>query len=103
MDQELADAQRRARHEPRRTGRQQAEIERVKAVDVLERVNPFDHGRLVDLPGQRQLHQDAMDRRIGVQAVDCGQELVLSGRRSAAAGPFPFIPAALQAVSLLRT
>ena len=51
----------------------------MKAVDVLERVNPFDHGRLVDLPGQGQLHQDAMDRRIGVQAVDCGQELILGG------------------------
>ena len=87
VDQQLADAQRRARHEPRRPGRQQAEVERVKAVDVLERRNPLDDGRLVDLLRQRQLHQDAMNRRIGVQPVDRGQELGLASSRPAAAGP----------------
>ena len=80
VNQQFADTQRRARDEPRSSCSQEPKIKRVEAIDVLERVNPLDHGRLVDRLRQRELHEDAMNSRIGIQAVDCGQELFLSRR-----------------------
>ena len=100
VEQQFTDPQRRARHEPRRTDREEADVERVKAVDVLQGIDPLDDGRLVDLLGQRQLHQDAVDRRIVVQSVDRGEQFGLGSRREAAER-VPFIPAALQAASLV--
>jgi hypothetical protein len=46
---------------------------------VLGRINGLqDHGA-VDLFGQRQLHQDAIDAVIGIQARDHGQQFRLRG------------------------
>ena len=44
-----------------------AGIDRVEAVDVLGRIDRGDDLLRVDVRGQRQLHQDAVHRRIGVQ------------------------------------
>ena len=49
---------------------QAAGIDEVKSVHILVRVDRLDHGALVDLAGQWQLHQNAVDRRIGIQVGD---------------------------------
>ena len=57
-----------------------ADVVRVEAVDILAWVDALHHLGLADVLGQRQLHEDAVDRRVGVQAVDVRQELRLGGR-----------------------
>ena len=52
-----------------------AGVERVKAIDVLHRVDCGDDVAAVDLRWQRQLHQDRMHGVIGVEPRDQGEEL----------------------------
>ena len=47
---------------------QPADIDRVEAVHVLGRVDRLDHRAGADMRRQRQLHQDAVHRIVGVQA-----------------------------------
>ena len=56
-------------------------IDRMQAVDVLFRPDRLDHRRLVEMRRQRQLHQDAMDRRIGVERLHDRQQVRLAGFR----------------------
>ena len=56
-------AQRRARHQRILADRELAGIVDVKAVDILGRIDRADHRFLVDLAGQRQLDEDAVDAR----------------------------------------
>ena len=60
---------------------QSAGIHRVKTVHVLGRIDGFDHPLRADMPGQRQLHQDTVDRRIVVQSFDQGEQFALGDRR----------------------
>ena len=71
---------RRARHEQARrrraAGREQpADVERVEAVDVLRRIDRLEHARGVDLLRQRQLDQDAVHRRVGVERCDLREQV----------------------------
>ena len=61
-------AARRARRQRLAAGRQPAGVDDVEAVDILVRVDGVEHGGLGDAVRQRQLHQDAMDGGIVVQA-----------------------------------
>ena len=82
---------------------QPADIDRVEAVHVLGRVDRLDHRAGADLLGQRQLHQDAVHRRVGIEPRDHRQQfglgVVSAGRRMVWAA----MPAAPAARSLLRT
>ena len=76
-------AERRAGHQrlARCRSCQAADVDHVKAVDVLVRVDrrPAPPGA-VDLPGQGQLNQDAVDRRVGCSAeLDQVEKLALAG------------------------
>ena len=50
----------------------------MKAVDVLGRVDAIHDGVGVEAHGQRQLHQYAVDGRIGVQLADQGEQIGLA-------------------------
>ena len=75
---------RRARHQRVEAGRKPAGVHRMEAVDVLGRVDRLDHPRRVDLRRQRQLDQDPVDLRVGVELADQLEQLrladVVSGR-----------------------
>ena len=58
---------------------QAADVFAVEAIHVLDRVNRVDHRRLVDVRRQWQLHEDAVDRRIGIQLRKQVQHLRLAG------------------------
>ena len=53
----------------------------VNAVDVLRRIHGLDRFRLVDVAGQRQLHEEAVHSVVGVQVCEESQELGLGGVR----------------------
>ena len=72
-------AQRRARHHGVLASGEPAGVDDVEAVDVLGRVDGVDDGVFVDLFGQGQLHQDAVDAGIGVELLDLGQDLGVAG------------------------
>ena len=55
---------------------QPADIDRMKAVDVLGDVDRLDHARGIDLRRQRQLHQDAVHGGIAVERIDPCQQLL---------------------------
>jgi hypothetical protein len=57
-----------------------ADVVGVETVDVLVRTDALDHRLGIDVRRQRQLHQDAVDAVVGVEAVDQRQQFVL-GRR----------------------
>src|SRR5215210_2934044 len=82
--QQREHAERRPRHVPGRPGEQEPRVDRVEAVDVLHRVDRLDHALLGDLVGERQLHEDPVDRGVGVQLADQRQQLLLArlGRQS---------------------
>ena len=65
---------------------QQAGVGRGQAVDVLGRVDQRDQRVLVQVPGQRELEQDAVHARVGVQRADQLREVVLRARRRRARG-----------------
>jgi len=58
----------------RHAGHQGACAGDVKAVHVLGRADGFDDLLRVDVPRQRQLHQDAVDGRIVVEGFDARQQ-----------------------------
>ncbi len=66
-----------ARPQHRQALRQAAEVVGVEAVDVLVRADALDHQGAVDVLGQRQLHQDAVDALVGIEPVDLGQQRLL--------------------------
>ena len=74
----------------------------MEAVHVLVRIDRLDHRLRDDVSGQRQLHQDAVHRRIGVEAGDLGDQRFL-GRIGRQADRGAAIPTALAARSLART
>ena len=59
--------------------REAADIDRMEAVDVLLGANGFDDAALVDVVGERELDEDAMDRGIGIQGCDLGEQVGLRG------------------------
>ena len=65
--QQLHHAQRRARHKARLAVHQPSGVHRMEAIHVLVRVDQPQHARLVQMPRQRQLHQDAVDRRVRIE------------------------------------
>ena len=71
------DPERRARDERRPAEVEPAGVDRVDAVDVLRGVDRLDHAVLVDVVGQRQLDEDAVDVVVGVQLGDAREQLVL--------------------------
>ena len=52
----------------------------MEAVDILGRIDRGEHLLRIDLRGQRQLHQDAVHDRIGVEPPDQRQQFGLAGR-----------------------
>ena len=76
--------ERRARDKALFAGDESTRIGHVKAVDVFGRVNCRDHGVGIDLLGQRQLNQDAVDASVGVELGNLCQKLLLRrfGRHS---------------------
>ena len=59
------------------TARDLAHVHGMKAVHVLARIDAQQHATRVDVLGQRQLHQNAVDLRIGVQTVDQREQVRL--------------------------
>jgi hypothetical protein len=49
----------------------------MEAVDILVRIDPDEHLLGVEMPGQRQLDEDAVDRGIGVERIDQRQQIRL--------------------------
>src|SRR3990167_2534243 len=63
----------------------------METIDILQRVDGLEHAVLVDMVGQRQLNQDAVDCRVGVKPLDqlkqggfarVGRQLVLDRANS---------------------
>jgi hypothetical protein len=69
LDQAHA-GERGAWHHARPAGHERTEVGFMKAVDVLGRRDGFEHARGVDPLRERELHQDAVHRRVGVQRRD---------------------------------
>ncbi len=57
------------------------DIDGMKSVHVLSRIDRIDHCTLVDVLRRRRLHEDAVDRRVRVQRPDDGEQFVLRRRR----------------------
>ena len=53
---------------------QMTDVFGMEAVHVLARIDAMDQAGGIRNTRQRQLHQDAVDRRIGVQAIDQRQQ-----------------------------
>ena len=67
-------------------GRNAARPARVVRIELMDEPSQKEDGRLVDVLRKRVLHEDAIDRRIGVQAANHGIRLILSGRAGHAEG-----------------
>ena len=75
----------------------------MKAVHVLALAMAFKYGSLVvEMPGQRQLHQNAVDGGIGVQFGDLGEHRGLIHGRFVG-DLSECMPTLRQALTLLRT
>jgi hypothetical protein len=72
-------AERGARHHGFLARRQQADIGNVKAVDVLGGIDRVDHLVGVNVARQRQLHEDAVHLRRGVELFHQRQQVGLGG------------------------
>ena len=73
-------ALRRAGHERGLSLREQPRIERMKAVHILHGVDGEHHAIGLDLLGQRQLHENAVDLLVGVELRDQLEQRILRGR-----------------------
>ena len=73
-------AERRARYQRVEPGRDPADVERMKTVDVLARLERFDHPRRIDLRRQRQLDEDPVDPLVGIELADEIEQLGLRNR-----------------------
>ena len=78
--EDLLYAIRRAGRKHRVAGDQATDVVEVEAVDILVKVDALQHAVHVDLWWQRQLHQDAVDGRIGIERIDTAHQLILGGR-----------------------
>ncbi len=65
-----------ARRKHRVADYQAADVVEMETIDVLVRGDGTQHAPHVDLWRQRQLHQDSMDVRIGVESLDRSHQLV---------------------------
>ena len=70
-------AQRRAGHHGFLSRSQKTHVGDMKPVHILGRINGIDHQIFVQMLGQRQLHQDTVDRGIVVQLIDQRQQIGL--------------------------
>src|SRR5207237_8177278 len=68
--EQFVDACGRTRDEGWPTRREQAYVERVEAVHILARRDRFKHAPFVNLRGQRQLHEDAINRCARVEVCE---------------------------------
>jgi hypothetical protein len=75
--EERHDPERRRRDEGRLVEVELARARRVEAVDVLARRDCPQDAALVDLVGKRQLNEDPVDRVVGVQLADQGEQIRL--------------------------
>ena len=72
-------AARSARPQQGHLDRQPAHIVGMEAVNILFRIDALDHRLRINLLGQRQLHQNTVDIRVGVQAINDIQQFLLAG------------------------
>ena len=72
-------AKRRAGHHRLLPGAQKPDIGDMKPVHILGRINTVDYQIAVQVIGQRQLHQDTMHRRIGIEPVKQRQKIGFAG------------------------
>ena len=79
-------AERRARHQARQPAGEPAGIERMESVHVLVRIDGGDDLVGVDLRRQRQLHQNAVDLRVGIEPRDQVEQFGLAHAPPANAG-----------------
>ena len=79
-------AQRRAGRQGWLSIGQQPRIDHMQTVNILGRVYGRDDLITVQMIGQGQLHQNAMDGRIGIQRLDDGHQIPLSRIGGQAAG-----------------
>ena len=86
-----------------KAGGQAAGVDRVKAVDVLGRIDRGDHPAGIDLGGERQLDQDPVDPLVGVELGDELQQLGLADVVSGKSWAKPSMPASAVALTLERT
>ena len=56
-----------------------ADVLGMESVDVLARVDAVDQLGRIPMPGQRQLDEDAVDLRIGIEPIDEGEQLLVAG------------------------
>jgi len=77
---------RRARTHERDALREAPDVVRMEAIDVFRRMDALDDLRAADLPGQRQLHQDAIHPLVGVELIDQSEELGLRSQRRQVVG-----------------
>jgi hypothetical protein len=75
--QEHQAAQRRATDQRLAPGRQKPRIRHAQPVDILLRRDPRHGPAFVQVLRHGELAQDAVDRRIGIQPVDQGEQIVL--------------------------
>ena len=80
---------------------EQPGVDGMEAVDVLDRIDGADDAALVDLRGQRQLDEDAVDRVVGVQLRDEVEQLAL-GRLLRQAQVSASIPTSSVALCFIR-
>ena len=72
----------------------------MEAVNILAVIYGFDHALFRDVAGERKLHDETVNIRVAIEAVDCGQKLGLghvvleadeSGFESALFAGFDFV------------
>ena len=74
---------RRARPQHGHLEHEASDVVRVEAVDVLPGIDALDDALGIDVLGQRQLHEDRVHLRIGIEAVDEREKLRFAGVRRA--------------------
>ncbi|MPM43646.1 hypothetical protein SDC9_90323 [bioreactor metagenome] len=75
----MDDALGRAGDHPSLPGKQFAGVADMEAIYILLRQYTRQHRSLIEVTGQRQLYQDAMNGVIRVQFIDGGDHLILRG------------------------
>ena len=76
LEQDKA-TERSAGHECIEADRQPADVDRVEAVDIFRRVDARQDCLLVDMLRKGQLNENAVDRVVGVEAIDQRDQVVL--------------------------
>ncbi len=74
---QMAATERRAGHQTTGTRGQRTDIERMKTVHILDRINGGNDPVLVDMFRQGQLHQNAIDHRIGIHLGNQFEQIAL--------------------------